>query len=72
MLEEERRQRGLEQRGEHVAVAREPLELVRRRSSLAALGEPLPEVELPRTTAQLARETTCERIFAIRPSEKSG
>ena len=24
------------------------------------------------TTAQLARETTCERIFASRPSEKSG
>ena len=34
--------------------------------------EPLAEPELGATTAQLARETTWERIFAIRPSEKWG
>src|SRR3954447_17378730 len=48
VLEVERRQRGLEQRGEHVAVPREALQLVRRRQLLPALGEPLSETELPR------------------------
>jgi hypothetical protein len=48
VLEEERRERCLEQRGEHVAVAGQPLELVLREASGRALGEPAAEVELAR------------------------
>jgi hypothetical protein len=46
VLEEERRERRLEQRREHVPVTGEPLELVLGKSSGRALGEPAPEVEL--------------------------
>ncbi len=68
MLEEERAEHRLEQRGEDVAVLREPLDVL----AFAEGREPPAEVELAATTAQLARETTCERIFASRPSENSG
>ena len=71
MLEVERRERRLEHRGEHVAVPREPVDLLARDRG-AALEQPLAEPELRAMTAQLARETTWERIFAIRPSSKSG
>ena len=46
MLEEERRKRGLEQRGEDVAVAREPIELLGWNDPLALLHEPGAETEL--------------------------
>ena len=48
MLEEERRERRLEQRRKDVAVPRQPLELVLGKPSGRALGEPAPEVELAR------------------------
>jgi hypothetical protein len=46
-------------------------------SSSGTMPEPFWISRRPRsssraTTAQLARETTCERIFASRPSERSG
>ena len=72
VLEEERGERRLEQRREHVAVPREPLELLGRHRRRAARRAARPSPSSRATTAQLARETTCERIFASRPSEKSG
>jgi hypothetical protein len=48
VLQVERRERGLQQRGEHVAVPRQALELLRRRDLLAALRQSLPEPELAR------------------------
>ena len=65
VLEEERGERRLEQRREHVAVARETLELLRRDVG-AALEQPLPELELPRDDGAARRETTCERTLASR------
>src|SRR5262249_60081076 len=56
VLEEERRKRCFEQRGEDVPVLREALELVRR-DVCAALEQALPEVELARDDgAALARD----------------
>ena len=72
VLEVERRERGLEQRREHVAVEREPLDLALGEAARLAGRGRSPSRSSRATTAQLARETTCERSFAIRPSLKSG
>ena len=71
VLEVERGQRRLEHRGEDVAVA---ARAGRHSSALGAglVAQPLAEASSRETMAQLARETTCERIFAICPSSKSG
>ena len=47
VLEEQCREGRLEQRGEHVAVVRQPLELVVRDVG-PPLGEPLSQIQLPR------------------------
>ena len=47
VLEEQRRERRLEERRQHVAVARELRELVRRDLLGSQLDEPLPQPELP-------------------------
>jgi hypothetical protein len=47
VLEEEGGQSSLEQRGEHIPVAREPVELVRRDDRRPLLDQPRPQVELP-------------------------
>ena len=72
VLEEERAERGLEQRREDVAVLREPLELLGLEAVVVLHRAARPRSSSRATTAQLARETTCERIFASRPSENSG
>src|SRR5207237_7060941 len=48
VLEEERAERGLEQRGEDVAVPDEPPELVLRQGAPSAFVQPPPELELAR------------------------
>ena len=72
MLEEEGAEHRLEERREHVAVLREPLDLVGLEVADADLPSRRPRSSSRATTAQLARDTTCERIFASRPSENSG
>ena len=72
VLEEERGDRGLEQRREDVAALDDPLELLARERLPAAVAEPLAETKLARDRRAARRETTCERIFASRPSEASG
>ena len=72
VLEEERAEHRLEERREDVAVLREPLDLVRLELAALRASSFAPRPSSRATTAQLARETTCERIFARRPSEKSG
>ena len=72
VLEVERRERRLEQRREHVAVVGEPLELVASGRPAVVSSSRSPRSSSAATTAQLARETTCERSFAICPSLKSG
>jgi hypothetical protein len=47
VLEEERRERRFQQRGEDVAIPREPVELVSRDDAGALRDQPRPEVELP-------------------------
>ena len=72
VLEVDGRDRRLEQGGQHVAAARDPVQL--------AAGDVLRLLERgtpPRsssfaTPAQLWRETTWARIFARRPSDASG
>ena len=72
VLEKERGEGGFEECREHVAVSRETAELVRWNVG-PSFGQLLRRARAgATTTAQLARETTCERILASLPSEKSG
>ena len=73
VLEEERRNRGLEQSGGDVPA----LDDARRArqsaiSERAAFASRSPSSSSRATAAQLCRETTCERTLARRPSDASG
>ena len=71
VLEEERAERGLEQRGQHVPVPESRVSSsCGTDAARSAMRSPSPSSRA--TTAQLARDTTCERILASCPSEKSG
>ena len=68
VLEEQRSKRGLEQRGETLRL-QEPIELLGVERSLTLLHEPGTSRGSRKRPHQLARDTTCERIFASRPPE---
>ena len=70
--EEERTERGLEESGEDVAVPRQPLQPRPRGRPSPVSQKAVAEPELAGDDGAALRETTCERIFASRPSEKSG
>ena len=72
VLEVERGERGLEHRREHVPVLGEPRRLVGSPAPGWLASSRSPRPSSGETTAQLARETTCERSLAICPSSKSG
>ena len=72
VLEEERGERRLEQRGEHVAVPREPLQLLVRRTPPRALDEPPAEPELARDHRAARARDDVRADLRQPPSENSG
>ena len=57
---------------EHVPALDDAAELLAGELLAGRLAETLAEMSSRATAAQLWRETTCERIFASRPSDASG
>jgi hypothetical protein len=68
VLEKESRQGGFEQRGEDIAVARKPIELLGWNDPIALFHEPGTEIELAGNDRAARARDDCERILASRPS----
>ena len=72
VLEVERAQHGLDERREHVAVARQAARAPRSPAPRDPSDSRLPSSSRRPTSAQLLRLTTYAQAFVSRPSEKSG